>query len=511
MVDQAASLQELEHRDRRELCLGFLQYVIIPTQILALFWEALSFDRANWDMLFRIYWFPFWIGCIVWLRKRPNDTRAPYFVIGSAVLFLGLVVGMQAASKEAFLSSSWQVYIEIAFPLLAAPISLSLFACLITFVAGAAFYVNYNYFEFSNQSAFLANNLLIVFDVFLLTCVFLVVRKIRNRMYEARIALNSELLKREEQIRIKTEELTRVRVQATLGEAAQMLAHDVRKPFSMLSVIIKTVLDSAQNKEDKEMLEMSLLEVQQSTASVEGMLADVLEIGRNKEPHFEKTSAESLVEFSLSQLFRVNPKSVVQIEYDFQHNCALSCDALRVSRVFGNILSNALQAMNGKGKIWIKTRPDGKMVLFSVGNEGNSIPEDKISHLFDPFFTSGKAGGTGLGLAIAKKIVEAHGGTIGCQNLPGVGVEFWFTLPKAEGIMPNRHTVLPTHSSGFARGISGSSTQSASKEGTDGFESSENNSEMERQLAQLCKERGKSLNFLILEDEAIYRNFMTTM
>lgn len=143
-----------------------------------------------------------------------------------------------------------------------------------------------------------------------------------------------------------------------------------------------------------------------------------------------------MVEAALGELFRVYPEAEVSLSYAFSHRHMVKADVVRAGRVFANVLGNALQAMHEKGNLWVCTREAEGCVEFTLGNAGSFIPEESMPMLFDAFFTSGKRGGTGLGLAIAKKIVEAHGGTIKCVSQknaahPAGMVEFVFTLPAS--------------------------------------------------------------------------------
>ena len=73
----------------------------------------------------------------------------------------------------------------------------------------------------------------------------------------------------------------------------------------------------------------------------------------------------------------------------------------------------------------------GGGVAFSVSDTGTGIPEDQLPHVFDRFVRSADSPGTGLGLAIAKRLVEAHDGTITAENRSGGGTTVRFVLPPA--------------------------------------------------------------------------------
>jgi signal transduction histidine kinase len=94
------------------------------------------------------------------------------------------------------------------------------------------------------------------------------------------------------------------------------------------------------------------------------------------------------------------------------------------------IASNALEAMDGRGRLTIRTRSARDEVEVEVEDEGPGIPEEVLGRIFDPFFTTKPPGqGTGLGLAIAQGIVADHGGRIEVQSRPGKGSVFRIVVP----------------------------------------------------------------------------------
>jgi signal transduction histidine kinase len=105
-----------------------------------------------------------------------------------------------------------------------------------------------------------------------------------------------------------------------------------------------------------------------------------------------------------------------------------------MGQVLMNILTNALQAMDGEGLLTIRTeRKDGSAYI-AIEDTGPGIAPDILPSIFEPFFTTKSVGdGTGLGLSISKSIVEQHGGSITAENLPdGRGARFIITIPVAE-------------------------------------------------------------------------------
>jgi signal transduction histidine kinase len=85
------------------------------------------------------------------------------------------------------------------------------------------------------------------------------------------------------------------------------------------------------------------------------------------------------------------------------------------------LLINAIDALDGRGQIFIRTRHDDDAVIVEIADQGPGIPADLVSRIFDPFFTTKEVGkGTGLGLDIVRRIVvDAHHGEVSVESSPG--------------------------------------------------------------------------------------------
>jgi PAS domain S-box-containing protein len=106
------------------------------------------------------------------------------------------------------------------------------------------------------------------------------------------------------------------------------------------------------------------------------------------------------------------------------------CLPSQLNQVFMNLLVNAAQAIEVRGRITIRTGAEGERVWVEVSDSGHGIPPEIIPRLFDPFFTTKPVGlGTGLGLSVSYKIVEKHHGKIEVHSEPGKGSTFRVWLP----------------------------------------------------------------------------------
>jgi signal transduction histidine kinase len=106
----------------------------------------------------------------------------------------------------------------------------------------------------------------------------------------------------------------------------------------------------------------------------------------------------------------------------------------QLNQVFMNVLSNAIQALEGRpGTVRVSTRVDGEWVRIDVRDDGVGIPPTNIQRIFDPFFTTKPVGtGTGLGLSISYGIVEQHRGKLLVESQVGQGTVFTILLPRAD-------------------------------------------------------------------------------
>ncbi|MFV8248058.1 ATP-binding protein [Bdellovibrio bacteriovorus] len=132
-------------------------------------------------------------------------------------------------------------------------------------------------------------------------------------------------------------------------------------------------------------------------------------------------------------------KNRIEIHRQYEPTPLIHCYASQVNQVFMNILSNAVQAIEGSGHIWISTsalkdykgsKDKRGWVQVSIQDSGKGMSADVLEKIFDPFFTTKGVGqGTGLGLSISYGIVQNHGGEIQARSEVGVGTEFIVIIP----------------------------------------------------------------------------------
>ena len=230
-------------------------------------------------------------------------------------------------------------------------------------------------------------------------------------------------------------------VNEAIANSTKMFAHDVRKPFSIIKLLIDNIEKENDFEKIKSILTSTIPFMNQAKNSVDNLISDILEIGSDALPKLEAITPEILINSVINELLLTENKKYIEFNYSFNHSYKFNVDKNKIHRVFSNIIFNAIEAINKSGKIWIKTKEikinENLFIEFCIGNNGSYISKEKSAKIFDAFFTYNKLGGTGLGLAIVQKIIRAHGGSIVCaskynEDMNKSSVEFIFTLPIAK-------------------------------------------------------------------------------
>ena len=208
-----------------------------------------------------------------------------------------------------------------------------------------------------------------------------------------------------------------------------MLAHDVRKPFSILNLGLN-VLEARPPEAKNEYAKKLKAELNKHTDNVNSMLADIMEFGGACRLTVEETDVADLVREIVQETTPLFENKGIEVRTEFSGGLQAAVDRLKIKRVVQNILNNAFQAVGSDGLVKVGVRHGtGNKVLIEIFNTKSFLPEDKRKRIFDEFYTSDKADGTGLGLAIAKEFVEAHAGRIWCGSVKGEGTWFWVEVP----------------------------------------------------------------------------------
>jgi two-component system, OmpR family, sensor histidine kinase ResE len=225
------------------------------------------------------------------------------------------------------------------------------------------------------------------------------------------------------------------------------VSHEIRTPLSMVQGYSEALLDdiAASPEERRELVQV----IHDESLRMGRLVKDLLDLARMEAGYLEMTFQPVNVNALLSRVFRkfsVLAKEAGIVLSRTEEDPALVLEAAdpdRLEQVMTNLLDNAIRHTPSGAAIRMgaerQTSSRGAMLLLTVEDEGQGIPQEDLPYIFERFYKADKArkretsggGGTGLGLAIAKNLVEAHGGKIRAESEPARGTRFTISLPMS--------------------------------------------------------------------------------
>jgi len=236
--------------------------------------------------------------------------------------------------------------------------------------------------------------------------------------------------KRIERQMLMTERLT------TAGRLAAGVAHELNNPLATIAGCAEALRERTRDAKLDDIEELADLKSYLATIEEEAyrckeitgtLLQFVREPGSRREPTDVNVLVARCVELLAHQTRFAASAVATELDLDV-HEISVNEGQLR--QVILGLAANALEAMDGRGRLTISTHLVGEDVVIEFADEGPGIAPDVLPHIFDPFFTTKPPGqGTGLGLAIAQGIVADHAGRIDVSTKPGAGAVFRVALP----------------------------------------------------------------------------------
>jgi len=242
-----------------------------------------------------------------------------------------------------------------------------------------------------------------------------------------RLRINAELEKTQLQL-LQSEKM------ASLGKLAAGVAHQINNPLGGITLYAKLALEEYELEEG---VRQDLGRILKDAERCRDTVKELLEFTRQTRHLMRPHDINEVISRTLFLLENQSLFQNIEIEKKFGDSLPpVQADIQQLNHLFMNIILNAAQAMEGKGKLRIETgKVSGKeQIGIEISDTGPGIPEDVIPHIFEPFYTTKEEGkGTGLGLSLAYGIVENHGGRITVRNKSGGGAAFNTFLPIAAG------------------------------------------------------------------------------
>jgi PAS domain S-box-containing protein len=230
---------------------------------------------------------------------------------------------------------------------------------------------------------------------------------------------------------------------AAWGEVARRLAHEIKNPLTPIQLSAERMRRKflgSMNAQDAQILERATHTIVAQVDAMKQMVNAFSEYARAPDMHFSRFDLNQLIT-EVVDLYRVQD-SGAEIKLQLNpHLPLISADRMRIRQILNNLVTNSLEALEGKVGACIELetqvaddgQKQGASVAIVVADNGPGFQRDLIGTVFDPYVTS-KPKGTGLGLAIVKKIVEEHGGRIEADNQRSGGARVRILLPLGDGV-----------------------------------------------------------------------------
>lgn len=232
------------------------------------------------------------------------------------------------------------------------------------------------------------------------------------------------LEKSQTQLKEAQEQLIRKEKLAAIGQLAGSMGHELRNPLGVIGNSIYYLNMILKHPNEKVLKHLGILkrEVKRS----DDIVSDLLDFSRVQPLSLTKSNLNTLIKDIIAEI-KIPEKINFEMELD-EKLPLVPLDSEKIQRAIQNIISNAIGAISGQGKLEIKTRKTGDFAEIIFCDSGEGVPKEELSKIFEPLFTT-KAKGIGLGLAIVKNIIDRHNGKIEVESKVGKGTTFFIKLP----------------------------------------------------------------------------------
>ena len=236
------------------------------------------------------------------------------------------------------------------------------------------------------------------------------------------------------------EQLAQQAALARLGQMAAVVAHEVRNPLAGIKGAMQILL-SRRAPEDSEQTVMR--DIIARIDSLSELINDLMVFARPRPPQLSVVELHAVVADAITIVRRDPAAQAVEMSVDGDP-VSITADGELIRATLLNLLLNAAQAMNGRGRIAVRIARQHEDAVLEIRDNGPGIPAEIREQVFEPFFTT-KARGGGLGLPIARRTAELHGGslTLACPETGGTVITITLPIRPAPAATPPQADIRP--------------------------------------------------------------------
>lgn len=217
----------------------------------------------------------------------------------------------------------------------------------------------------------------------------------------------------------------------TIGRLASSLVHDLRNPLAAIYGGAEMLVDGQLPAEQTGRVASNIY---RASHRMQEMLRDLVNVSRGEAGNVELCPLRDIVEAAAEAVHDLSGDVRVRIVVD--EGTEVLVNRTRLERVFVNLFSNAVDAMQGGGEVFVYSKLDGQRLKVFVEDTGPGVPAEVRAQLFRPFVTAGKRTGLGLGLTLSRQTMLDLGGDLELIDRSGPGACFCLRFNASSGISP---------------------------------------------------------------------------
>lgn len=271
------------------------------------------------------------------------------------------------------------------------------------------------------------------------------------------VSLTNAFNKMLKEIELNQKHLVQREKLASLGTLLSGVAHELNNPLSNISSSCQILIEELEH-EDMEFKKELLSQIDEQTDRAKNIVRSLLEFSKAKEFKREIQQVTKLFDETI-QFIKGDIPSGIETVIDIPEELFILVDKQRIQQAFLNLIKNAVESIDGEGKVFIRARRhflNGTIdkrceyamhqgectgecpiktdtIDIEIEDTGTGIPTEVLPKIFDPFFTTKEVGkGSGLGLYIVQEIIQEHNGCIGVCSKIGKGTRFLLRFPTKE-------------------------------------------------------------------------------